>query len=487
MTDNNDTNEILLPLLYKAGKRGELRYFEVRIVGTTFYTRAGVLKNRLNHLWKSHKRDASYAPDHGAHRSAEQVAYEHAQSKWGEKKRNDAMTEDLEEITNPERRKYQIPIAPVLATRYDKLQERHSKYQACVQSGRKPACTMYQFPDREYYWEYKFDGERGTVSWCQELKPIYNDNQDIVGHEASGEPGVHVFSRARVEIPHLEQQKAVFQKIYTAFGKSNPQIYNWHFDCEIMLPENCRNKMRSVVSRIKEKHEDNDKIVLYVFDIITTYGMPYKERRNILEMIFSKVKSKYVQLVPTIGKAKLGDPIIDEYCSQAFSMGFEGVVGKDEDFIYPLSNLRIDELVKYKVEHDREYRIIGCSQGTDAHAGLIVLQVEDLNDGLIKFFVTPCWTHQDRKEAFELYQQDPSHFVGKLVTVVYKYLNSYSVPEEARATRLRDPNDLSVPANENIRHTWKKYPARVKQSEEEGGSNRSYSSVDGDLEQEDWD
>lgn len=480
-------NTFHLPLLYKAGKRGEIRYWECRVDGSTFYTRAGVLKNRDNHKWDTHKRDARYEPSHGGHRSSEQVALEHAQSKWGEKKRNDAMTEDLEEITDPSKRKYQIPIAPVLATRYDKLKERHDNYQRYVQEGRKPSSVMYCFPDRDYYWEYKFDGERGTVSWCQELTPMTNELGETVGHTASGDPNVHIFSRARVEIPHLDNQKSVFRKIYQAFGTKNPQLYNWHFDCEIMLPENCRNKMRSVVSRIKEKHPDNEKIVLYVFDMITTYGMPYKERRKILEAIFSKVNSQYVKLVPTLGKAKLGDPIIDEYCAKSFELGFEGVVGKDEDFVYPLSNLRLNELIKYKVEHDEEYEIIGCHEGIDRHEGMIVLEVRDRNNGLISFSVTPCWTHEDRKEAWQLFQQDPSYFIGKLVTIVYKYKNVYGKPEEARATRLRDKNDLSVAANEQSKPTWKQYKKRSEQAEEEGSSNRSYGSTgDRDLE-EDWD
>lgn len=482
MSDIPAPHETHLPLLYKVGKKGEVRYWEAKVVRDTFYTRAGVLKNRDNHTWQAHKRDAKYEPSHGAHRSAEQVALEHAQSKWNEKKRNDAMTESLDEITDPSKRKYQIPIAPVLATRYDKLKERHENYQRYIREGRKPTSVMYCFPDREYYWEYKFDGERGTVSWCQELSPVLNEQGETIDYKASGNPDVHIFSRARVEIPHLENQKSIFRKIYTSFGLKNPQIYGWHFDCEIMLPENCRNKMRSVVSRIKEKHPDNDKIVLYVFDIITVYGMPYRERRKILESIFSKINSQYVKLVPTLGKAKLGDPIIDEYCAQAHELGYEGIVGKDEDFIYPLTNLRINELVKYKVEHDREYRIIGCHEGTDMHQGMIVLEVEDLNNGLISFSVTPAWTHQDRKEAWELYKQDPSYFVGKLVTVVYKYLNSYGKPEEARATRLRDPSDMSIAANE-VRPTWKKYPTRPRQDGDDL-SNRSYGSVDAE---EDWD
>lgn len=421
-------SEITLPLLYKQGKRGEIRYWECSISGDTFKTRAGVLKNRERHQWESHQRSHQYEPSHGSYKSGDQVAYDHAMSKWTEKKRNDAMTESLEEIENPHSCKYQVPIAPVLATRYDKLKERHDIYQKYLYQGMKPSAVMYTFPDRDYYWEYKFDGERGTVSL----------------HDGD----VHIYSRGRVEIPHLEKQKEVFKKIYTSFGRSNPFIYDWHFDCEIMLPEKCRNSMRSAVSRLKDKHPENNKIVLYVFDIITVYGMAYRERREILEKIMSKVKSQYVILVPTLGKAKLGDPIIDEYCAQAVSLGFEGIMGKDESFIYPLYKQRLDELVKYKVENDDEYEIISAHEGKDAHEGMIIFDVRDINDGLITFSVTPAWSHDDRREAWVMYTEDPMQFIGKLITIVYKYKSIYGRPEEARATRIRDKADMSVASND---------------------------------------
>lgn len=418
------SNTIDLPILYKIGKRSEIRYWECRVRGNTYETRYGVLKNRDNHKWDQRTRESQYDPSHGAHKTADQVAMDHALSTWTEKKRTDAMSEDIDSLLNPQ---YQIPIAPVLATRYIDLKKKHTSYQKCIDEGRKPSSVQYCFPDTMYYWEYKFDGERGTVSW--------HDND------------VHIYSRGRVEISHLDRQKDMFRRIYNAFGKSNPHIYKYHFDCEIMLPDNCRNKMRSVVSRIKDKHPDNDQIVLYVFDLITEYGMPYKDRRRLLETIFSKIKSQCVQLVQTIGMAKLGDPIIDEYCASAHELGFEGVMGKDESFIYPVSNIRINELVKYKIEHDDEYEIIGAHEGTDAHTGLIVLEVKDCNDGMISFSVTPAWSHQDRRDAWSLYCNDPSQFIGRLVTIVYKYKNSYGKPEEARATRMRDSADLSTPLN----------------------------------------
>lgn len=427
MTDS----EYHLPLLYKLDKNSVVRYWECKIISGTFHTRAGILPNRETHKWKIHDRVAysSYDISHGSYKAPDQIAYEHAISKWTEKKRNDVMTENIDDLVGDDKKSYPIPVAPVLATRYDVLQERDTKYKKCVESGRKPSTAMYCFPDREYYWEYKFDGERGIICYDKSISDV------------------RIYSRSRIELPYLESQKDVFKRIFEAFSKKVPDMLNYQFDCEIMHPDKSRNKMRSAISRIKEKHPDNDKIIFYLFDIVTVYGMPYKMRREILEKIMTYVKNPYIQLVPTVCKAKLGDPIIDEECARAFELGFEGLVGKDEEFIYPLSNLRINEIVKYKIEHSDEYRIVSAYEGIDSHKGLIVLTVEDTNNGLIRFNVTPSWSHDERKDAWIMYQEDPKQFIGLLITIVYKYKNEYGKPEEARATRIRELEDISIPLN----------------------------------------
>jgi len=475
-------HEVVLPLLYKVGKRNEIRYFEAKICGSTYYTRAGVLKNRDNHQWVLYQRDnynKVYDVSHGSYRTPEQIAYEHAQSKWSEKKRNDAMTEHLDEITDPSKRQYQIPVAPVLATRYKDLIERHKKYQSCVEDGRKPSIVMFCFPDVDYYVEPKYDGERGTISWCQELTPVLGSTGEVIRHETSGEPGVHIFSRARVEIPHLEHIKSVFKKIYQAFGKSNPQMYGWHFDGEIILPEQSRNKMRSTVSRIKEKHIDNNQISIYIFDIVTTYGMTYQERRKILEMIFSKVNSKYVKLVETMGMIRPTDEsAVNEMLGRSLDLGFEGIILREPNMIYPLSNLRINELIKVKPQNTCEYRIISAHTGIDKFDGCIIFDVEDLNDSLLRFSPgMKGWTLEDRREAWVMYQENPSVFIGKFLECVYSHVNEYGTPTECIASRIRDPNDMSTAPNDSTKPSWHQYKKRVNQSDE----------GDNSLNQEDWD
>lgn len=440
--------EISLPVLYKLDKSNRPRYWECRVKGYIFETRSGVLKNREVHPWYQHDRlnYGTYSQEHGSYRTPEQIAKEHAQSLWLVKKRNDAMTESLEELMNPSMRKYSIPIAPVLAVRYSKLKERHEKSVKRVSEGKKLPITMYMFPDKEFYVDPKLDGERATISFCVEYKQV--EGNTTTSSTIPSEPTVHIFSRARIEIPHLEPHRALLTKIFHAWGKKFPEMYGYTFDGEIVEPGNTRNKMRSTISRIKEKHADNDNICIYIFDIVTRPDMPYSERRKVLDTIFSKVNSKYVKLVRPLGKVKpVDEKNVNELMALSLNQGYEGIILRDPNMLYPLSNLRIDQMIKMKPQNTREYRIISAIEGIDKFAGCITFVCQDLNDGLIQFSPgMKGWTHEERKEAWRIYQETPEFFIGKLLEVTYVSLSEYSVPVEGIATRIRDPNDLSTPA-----------------------------------------
>ncbi len=438
------------PILYKLDKKDEIRYWEVYARGDTFYTRAGMWKKRDGHRWQPHTRGSRYEPGHGAYTDPESVAIEHAMSMWKEKKRKDAMTESIGDFLNADgtmalKRSYPIPIAPVLAMRYQDLLKRHENYLSYADRGLKPRTGMYCFPEVEYMVDTKLDGERATISWCKprSVSQINDEVQEYIpGTLDDGD--VHIFSRGRIEIPHCDHIKGPFRTLYKAWGKVKPEILGFHFDGEVIQPGTTRNKMRSSISRIKEKHVDNDKNVFYAFDLIMDSNIPYEERRRVLESMFSKIKSVCIKLVPSLGRVSLQDGVkVQEYMAMALHMGYEGIILRDPQMLYPTANLRINEMIKCKPLQDEEMRIIDAHEGIDAHAGLIIFRVEDTNDGQVKQDVTPAWTHEDRAEAWSMFQVDPSQFIGKLITVHYREKNEYGTLIEARAGRIRDRMDLS--------------------------------------------
>lgn len=412
----------LLPLLYKCDKAGRVRYWECRVEGDTFYTRAGLLKTRDTHKWKEHRRNARHAPGHGSYTSPEQVAIEHAQSEWKEKKRNDNMYETIEEAETP---RYVVPIPPVLAMKYKDLTERHEN-----------SNSKYKFPEYEFFAQPKLDGERCTVSWIWDV-------------DANGQPteqgSAHLHTRSRNEIPYCEHLRDIFTRIYRAFGAKNPKVYEFHFDGEVIEPGVSRNKMRSTISRIKEKHVDNEKLTIYLFDMITVYGMPFSQRYKMLQTIMGKVTNANVKLVPILSMVKLGTADVEDALARALDMGFEGIVMRDPSMVYPTSNHRIEQMIKHKPLQSKEYKIVGAHEGMDAHAGMIVWEVQDPDAEYVTFDVTPSWKHDDRKEAWELYQEDPTKFIGQLLTVVYRDLNEYGKPVEACGASIRDPFDMDTP------------------------------------------
>lgn len=427
-----------LRILFKKGKSEEIRYWECKYEGDTFYTRYGVLKTRSKHKWQEHKRSARFDESHGGHRTSIEVATEHAISKWGEKKRNDAMVEnplelgmsynELLSITqdedilqqvpdewkqNPDDicpPKYHVPIAPALAQRYDQLKERSDN----------PG-SKYKLPSVAYY-EAKLDGERCTSSWVD------------------GE--VKLFSRIRNEIPHCDQIKQVMTKIYNAFSKSIPDIYSYHFDGEVVIPGETRNGMRSAISRIKEKHPRNKDIVYYIFDMVMEYDIPFEERRLLLRKILGKVKAPCVRIVPDYGLMKVNDENVQEYLARSRSEGYEGLVLKTPDMLYPLTNLRINEMIKVKELQDEEVLIVGAHEGNDKEKGMIIFDVQDKNVEYIRYAVRPCWSYTDRQEAWNLYLEQPKLFIGQYGTVAFKSKNEYGYPEECRFMCLRDKDDM---------------------------------------------
>lgn len=414
-----------LPILYRRNERGQILYWECRLEGSTYYTRAGVHKNRDNHQWREHKREARYTPDHGGYRSPQDVAMEHMQSLWKQKKRDDNMSEDIGTLDTMYE-SYKVPVSPVLAMRYSEMLSRHNKPR-----------SKYKFPEYKYLVQPKLDGERCIASWAIEC----DDNGNQIG-----EPRVRLFSRLGNEKPYLDHIKKVLTKVYNAFEKVVPGIKTWHFDGELV--GDTRNSMRSAVSTKTFKHEDNDKQVYHIFDLITDTTSTFNDRYNILTQIFTKMKNiTCIQLVPIIHEIHLGnEDEISQALSKTVEAGYEGLIMRDPNMTYPTTpKTRSKMLIKHKPLHSKEYTIIGADEGTDAHKGLIVFHLQDPSSDYIKFWVTPCFSHAERAEMYQQYIEDPSTFIGRMAEVLYVDLNEYSVPVEARMKCIRDPGTMDTP------------------------------------------
>jgi len=375
-----------LPILYKQDKKGEIRYMEVVVEGPMYKVRTGLLKYRDDgrHTWKEHWTESQYDESHGSHRTAEEVAIDKAKSFWELKKRKDAMMESMDDALSSD---YRYPLIP-------------------VELARRGDITPY---DGEYLVQAKLDGERCVIS--------YRD-------------GVHIFSRNRKEKPHLDHIREVFTRIYTRL----PRIQQYSFDGELIGPST-RNTGRSIVSR-KEKHEDNDKMVFYCFDLVTTPSDPFSKRWEFLAKMFSKISSPCVRLVPVIGNMNTWDEeVVNNYLYRSLEMGYEGVVCKHMDMLYPIVRERSIYAIKVKPFNDEEAVIVGAHEGIDGHEGLIVFEV---NNGASIQSITPSWSHDRRRDAWNKYMSDPSSYVGKYLTIRYRDKNEYGNYIEAVGHEIRE-------------------------------------------------
>lgn len=380
-----------LPILYKMDKNGRLRYREIVVEGDVYRTRSGIWEFRDRHAWKDHRREAQYKEGHGSYKSGEEVAYANAKSAWERYKRKEAMCENMEEAQDPG---YRYPIIPVELARYNELKETNNLIEG------------------QYVVQAKLDGERCTV--------YYREGE------------VKIFTRGRKERPYLEHIKTIMKKIYEKI----PSLQKFAFDGEILNPSGTRNSGRSALST-KEKHPDNDKMVLFIFGIITDPTDEMKMRWSIIEKLFTKIKSDYVRKVPVLGKIDIKDEdAIQRLLKKALKEGYEGIVCWHEEGLYPVVKERSRYCLKIKPMEDEEAPIVGAHEGIDEHEGLVIFEV---NNGSSIQYITPSWTHDDRREAMNKYKEDPSSYNGRLLTIRYKSKNEYGNYVEAVGLCIRDP------------------------------------------------
>jgi ATP-dependent DNA ligase len=379
------------PILYKMDKKGTLRYREIVVEGNIYRTRSGIIKNRDTHTWKDHIRECQYKEGHGSYKSGEEVAYNDAKSAWERHKRKEAMCESEEEAMCEG---YKYPILPVELARYNDLEKTNSLIEG------------------EYIVQAKLDGERCTCYYKEGV--------------------VTLFTRGRKERPYLEHIKDVMKRIYEKI----PSLKNFVFDGEILNPEGTRNTGRTVLAT-KEKHIDNEKMVFYIFCLVTNPDDIMNDRWAILEKLFSKVKNDYVKLVPILGRIKINDQdAVKRLLKVSLGMGYEGIVCWHTQMTYPMVKDRSNYSIKVKPFEDEEAEIVGAHEGTDEHKGLIVFEV---NNGSSIQYITPSWTHDERRKAMDAWVNDPSIYRGKMMNIRYKCKNEYGNYVEAVGIYIREP------------------------------------------------
>lgn len=212
----------------------------------------------------------------------------------------------------------------------------------------------------------------------------------------------------------------------------------------------------------KSKRDKPIKLEYHVFDsfYVDKPQEPFEKREKRLIDIFAAAKEngtklKYVHLVPTTKVATKEDAIAlyESFIEEGDSQ-LEGAIIRNVDSPYQLGvdkEERTYKSLKMKPRDDKEYKIVGFTEGTGKNKNLIIWIC--VGPSGKQFTVTPNWTEEKREKVFKLFKGDPSifdaEFKDKLAVIQYSILSKDDMPQQPKFLRFYEPS-LDEKLNELI-------------------------------------
>jgi hypothetical protein len=229
------------------------------------------------------------------------------------------------------------------------------------------------------------------------------------GTRCVGMPSKGLFSRNKKSYPHLGHIVAEINKLPTSVI----------LDGELYSDTLTFQEIVGLVKRETLKPGDEEKqlkIKFHVYDIIN--GMPYEQRYANLQMLFSRYKFKYLELVKT--EVCESEEKMKELHAQYVAEGFEGIMLRNKAGLY--KNARSDSLQKYKEFFDGEFKVVAYKEGEGLEAGCVIWICET-EDGQ-RFACRPRGTREERIELF----RNGADYIGDMLTVRYQEQTDTGLP-----------------------------------------------------------
>lgn len=288
---------------------------------------------------------------------------------------------------------------PMLASKYDD------------KSGLENVMISDLVLDKEYFVEYKFDGNRAVAFYKNNKLTVYSRERKIIyTHE------------------HLTNELTKLLSQYP--GK--------YLDGELYLHGI---PLQKITGQVRKQNPKDVTIFykFYVFDLFdpNQIDKPYKDRRQELNDMLENNPYEYIELV----ESKLTDKndVVREMYLTALSLGFEGLMLKEpnEPYEYSYKNYHSKYLKKIKPSTRHEYRIIGYETGVGKNINAITLVLETEKGQ--PFRCTIKNTLDFKESLYELWK-DPDYFnnnvLHKLVTVEFQSLSNDGIPLRAVCVEL---------------------------------------------------
>lgn len=188
------------------------------------------------------------------------------------------------------------------------------------------------------------------------------------------------------------------------------------FDGELYNHDIPFNKISGSVRKKSKVSNIDSKIYYYVFDMIDT-KLTYFERVKILKE-FERKSPKSCKIRFELYEVVNDHSEVKGFLSKYVAEGYEGLMLRNLDGMY--INKRSNDLLKYKLFDDSEFKIIGGKEGTVTAAGAVVFECVT-KEGKI-FDVFPRGSMERRRRLFT----ELPNIIGKMLTVRYQGLDPVS-------------------------------------------------------------
>lgn len=229
------------------------------------------------------------------------------------------------------------------------------------------------------------------------------------GTRCVGMPGKGLYSRNRKAYPHMNH-------IVNEINKLHPSII---LDGELYSDTLTFQEIVGLVKRETLKAGDDEKqlqIKFHVYDIII--DIPYEQRYANLQMLFSKYKFKYLELVKT--DVCVSEDKMKELHAKYVADGYEGLMLRNKNGLY--KNARSADLQKYKSFEDSEFEIVDYKEGEGQEEGCVIWICKTPEGKTFS-----CRPRGSREERIKYYV-DGDKYIGKMLTVIYQEMTDTNVP-----------------------------------------------------------
>jgi len=419
-TGSNEESEDIewLPNLYDLDNKDRFRVFRAGYTKGVYHSETGLLYKKNGDKGKLIKR-AAKVPANTRSKTALDAAKARATQEWEDRQRNDTYRECKKppKCSPEEWRAQDTRRWPSLCMNFKNI-----KKDRIVCDEKHP-----------FYGQPKFNGDR--------ILALIEGKEQVL------------YSRQMKKKEFLDEIKSQCKKLIKELCKRYPELSEPGLDGEMFDPNVKHQHSRSKISRTKNRHEDEDDICYFLFDL-QVFDIPFSERfKMILSMKdFIKENCPNIKVSPYKILTSIAD--MYRYRSKCEKDGYEeGIVLRRPDLLYTTKkDERTLDMIKFKNVQDAEYEVIGFKEGSGDREGCVVWKLQDLKDDEITF---NC-SHKANVEELKDFYSNGKDYIGKILTVEFSEFSDKGIPIFPIGIRFREDDDLPLPSERDKRKKSKK-------------------------------